>query len=468
MFTIGTKDNLTVEEAIELLKSSGCASSVVDDAITTGCAFGKSLDSDELFFDGTDIGVIENDTCAINGTLYARCDNCETWYLYDDGQDIGGSHFCDYDCAYEAGFEQCNRCGEWLYKDDAVVTGFGYYCDEYCAERDGLFQCCDCGEWFNDYDAHEVRDHGTICESCYGSGYYGYCECCEEFVTEDDYYGDGICCSCHNEYEHESLHEYGYTPNIEMFGSTDGNTKPYLGIELETDGGEDRVGYVDELDSLGYADRFWMTKDGSLDNGVEVTSQPMTLDEHIKCGMWEEITNAARAFGFKSHDGGRCGLHVHINRDFFGKSEKVQSAGGYKMMRLMQRFQAQFVTFSRRVNTRWCSFSTYENYSPKYNDGSLFEKSDKMCKGERAHAQAVNFEHRNTFEIRIFRGTLNIPTLYASFGLANGIARACKSHGEAWIESVNWYDLMAWIIADCDNATVRDHLKNYLTEKELY
>ena len=289
---------------------------------------------------------------------------------------------------------------------------------------------------------------------------------CLEYDDED---GEYYCEQC---YGIGNLHEYGYRPPIEFFG--DAAKSPFLGVELETDGGDDRSGYVRALSRLdGFDTHFWMTKDASLNNGVEITSHPCTLAYHAnELGeLYEEIRDTALARHFKSHDGGRCGLHVHVNRDFFGKSTDSQDVGGYKMMRLLQRYESKFTKFSRRRDNYWCRYATSDTYGPDEPGqpdevSSILMKSKKMS-GETRHEQALNFQHGATFEFRIFRGTLNLSTYFASLGLVNGIAHVAKMHSAHYIETVEWVDLMKDVLKACDEPKCREYLRDYLESKEL-
>lgn len=421
-----------------------------------------------------------NNTVDIDGIEYRYMVCCDEWEEADDDQlYIDGEWYCDTQCAHTSGFYQCERCGDWVHEDwdDTVYIEGDYYCDYECAESDGWRQCSCCGEWRCEDTVRWVHDD-CYCDYC--SRNACYCEECDEYVWDDEWNHEYDCCQFCAEHIHgaerpnrtrgNELHNYSYRETPVFYGNSDGNSHPFMGVELETDSGNDRAAYVTALSGLPLYHRFWLTEDGSLSNGVEIASHPMTLDEHISSGMWNDIRKTAVKHKFVSHNSGNCGMHVHINRDFFGKSEKAQHVGGLKMMRLMQRFKPQVMTFTRRTSDRWCRFETSRDYSPKnkaYNElYSLFGKALDMSY-ERDHSQAVNFQHSATFELRVFRGTLKLETLYASLAFAEGLAKYCKSHGEVTIENCTWYDLIEWILVDCSNTTARACLRNYLEAKGL-
>jgi len=412
---------------------------------------------------------------------WRRCHNCNEWHRADHEGCVPISNrrwFCSEDCAHEASYEVCPQCGNWFYLPYGITPTDSNetYCCEDCARNAGYQRCDHCEEWHDADDFHEVRSGGRWedwCDSCFDDDARACYECGNVYNENDMEYDDDddewYCRSC---FGAGALHEYGWHPCIEFYGNA--AKSPYLGVELETDGGSDRLGYVRALfRAEGFNDHFWMTKDGSLDNGVEVTSQPCTLAYHANelRPVYEGIRREALARGFQSHNGGRCGLHVHVNRDFFGKSVDSQDLGGYKMMRLLQRFEANFVRFSRRHDTYWCRFSTYETYGPDEvgepdEVGRTLEKAKKMS-GETRHEQALNFQHDDTFEFRIFRGTLNLSTFYAALGMVNGMCHVAKMHSMHYIESVEWSDLMRDVVSACDEPESRERLREYLDSREL-
>jgi len=416
---------------------------------------------------------------------YDKCENCGGWFPTDDGYGIDDSFYCSYECAEGDGWYSCEYCGEWIHEDDAIHPEDGpYFCSERCADRSDYTRCERCGEWVSRYDTFTVYRNGgseTWCEDCYDN-HSCTCQSCGERYDDDEVDWDGYCEDCRRDDDHsEYLHSYGYCPGIRFFGGNHNAPKPpmFLGVELETDGGHNRGDYCDELHHIeGFRERFWMTEDGSLNNGVEITSQPMTLAHHIEClEIYEQIKDAADSYGFRSHDGGYCGLHIHVNRSWFGKSTQVQDAGGYKVMRLMQRFEPQLMIFSRRTNDEWCRYRTGYDYTPKKTvpkinhkpnevEPPLKEKAERM-KYERAHSQCLNFQHSNTYEFRIFRGTLKWSTYFACLGLVDGICRTAVAHGSTWVEDVDWYTLVNEIVERCSEKYAKECLESFLDEKGL-
>lgn len=446
-------------------------------------------------------GYDEDSRFETNVALYAQstieCEGCGEVVAYvdangevhyrdqDDAVEFDGMTFCRSDCAYESGYDYCQRCGEWGHTDNMVyIEDVGYYCDSYCAERDGFVRCGHCGEWVCGYDAFAVVSSGvdqSWCESCYDLSSRSCCSCGTSYDEDDmtrDGYGDCYCPDCSSG-ESAHLHSYGHTPFLNFFDHGDPDPL-YLGIELETDGGSQRGSYCDELHELEVGGRsfrrhFWMTEDSSLDNGVEITGHPMTLGYVMAMsGMFEQIRQVAERYGFRSHDGGNCGLHVHVNKSFFGSTRVARENAYFRLLRLLQRHERKFYIFSRRQSTRWCEYKTLTDYAakddvvrilPHESQQNVFDKA-RHAAGNSFHSQCIGFR-AETLEFRIFRGTLKLSTLYASLAMVDGLCRAVREHGSYWCESVSWYDLMDEVVERTSDPTARECLANYLDEKGL-
>ena len=61
-------------------------------------------------------------------------------------------------------------------------------------------------------------------------------------------------------------------------------------------------------------DHIYIKHDGSLDDGMEIVTHPMTLECHCNEMPWQTVMQEAISMGYLSHQCGTCGLHVHVNR----------------------------------------------------------------------------------------------------------------------------------------------------------
>ena len=144
--------------------------------------------------------------------------------------------------------------------------------DEHCTT------CDHCGEtiWAND----TVQDDSiTLCPTCYDD-YYHRCECCGRIIHDNNTNWQGdmpYCDSCYDEFNDE-IEEYSYKPDPVFYG--DGNR--YLGVELEVDCGgkdDDNASKLKEI-ANSIHEHIYIKSDGSIDDGFEIVSHPMTLDYH--------------------------------------------------------------------------------------------------------------------------------------------------------------------------------------------
>lgn len=179
--------------------------------------------------------------------------------------------------------------------------------------------CESCGQriWRSD-DAGD--DHTHVCERCYGR-FYTTCEDCgriihinDAYLTDDD---DYICDSCHeNRVSPRKIRDYYYKPAPIFYGS--GNR--HYGVELEIDdAGEYNKNAGRILDVANESrEHLYIKHDGSLNDGMELVTHPMTLDYHMNTMPWEDVLDCAKELGYLSHRTNTCGLHIHVNRNSFG------------------------------------------------------------------------------------------------------------------------------------------------------
>ena len=82
-----------------------------------------------------------------------------------------------------------------------------------------------------------------------------------------------------------------------------GNEKRYFGVELEVDeGGKDNDNAA-SLKSIAnvHEGNIYIKSDGSLEDGFEIVSHPMTLEYHTEEMNWKEVLREAVSMGYRSH-----------------------------------------------------------------------------------------------------------------------------------------------------------------------
>ncbi|MGN0631927.1 MAG: amidoligase family protein [Ruminococcus sp.] len=347
----------------------------------------------------------------------------------------------------------CSHCGAIIDTDDYEELDGQIVCSD-CIEN--YTTTCDrCGAIIWDSDAYG-DDYTTLCRHCY-ENYYTRCAECDALIHNDDAYeysGEYYCSECYHDVRDRdsSIHEYNYKPEPIFYG----NGNRYFGIELEIDGAGKDDDYADEILDIANADStyIYIKSDGSLDDGMEIVSHPMTLDYHKKY-CWSDIMRKAVSLGYRSHQTSTCGLHIHINRTAFSDNREEQDEIISRILYFVEHHWNELLKFSRRSEytmNRWAARYGYE-HTPK-------AIMDKAKKGNNGRYAAVNLCNYHTVEFRMFRGTLKYNTFIAAIELVNRICDVAMYNTDESIAKISWSDFVAGI--------TEPELIRYLKERNLY
>ena len=355
----------------------------------------------------------------------------------------------------EQKMEKCIFCGAEHPAEEMLSMEGNPVCTECFDEH--TVECYHCGArvW---RDHAFSDDHITICRLC-RTNYYSTCARCGTFLSEGEacyYEGDDYCCDCFDEICEDTLiKSYDYKPTP-IFYPPYKPENVYLGVELEIDeGGEDTENARDLLD-VANDDRenIYIKHDGSLNEGMELVSHPMTLEEHMTNLPWAEICTKAIRLGYTSHDARTCGLHVHVSRASFGNEVQQEEVIG-RILYFMEAHWNELLKFSRRTQSqldRWASRYGFKD-SPK-------EVLDHAKKSGIGRYACVNLQNRRTIEFRIFRGTLRYQSFIAALQLTDSICKAAVSMSDEQFRSMTWSEFVS-------NLT-HTELIEYLKSKRLY
>lgn len=314
------------------------------------------------------------------------CDNCE---------DIGTEN----DNWYSVDNERwCVGCA-----DDSA-----YYCDRCCE------MSAECGYY--------IHDRGcNWCDHC-ASYYATWCDECEHY-TEDN------CENCDGDTQdgRRVVHDYSYRPDP-VFHVTKDNERLFFGFELEM---EFPNGYRGEAakfayDALEPDDFAYLKNDGSLDEGFELVTHPMTfdflMDNEASAEVWNSIETMKNKYDARSFHTRTCGFHIHISRTGF--------KGGAHMHRFLNLVYSNPTFYSKlagRKSDQWAKFDdVYRHHYDPITDQHSVVKSlkdklhhDRMYGNDSDRYSAVNTRNSHTLEMRIFKGTMDINALKAHIQLAH-------------------------------------------------
>ncbi|MEM1486365.1 amidoligase family protein [Oscillospiraceae bacterium PP1C4] len=348
-------------------------------------------------------------------------ETCEIHQMYE----IGDDQLCA-SCADDLTVT-CERCDERIYLDDNAGT-------------DSFALCSDC------YEAHYTNCTHCNCLITLSDAYY------------DDDSDDPYCYDCNYDRQQEDdyIHDYSYKPVPIFYG--DGNL--YMGVELEIDDAGKSDGNAQMLTELANrtCEHIYIKSDGSLDDGLEIVTHPMTLDYHLHQMPWREVMGKALEMGYCSHRTGTCGLHVHVNRSFFGDTVEIQEQAISRVLYFVEHHWAELLQFSRRTEQQLKRWAARYGYKER-----PYEILDTAKKGYGGRYTCVNIFNRDTIELRIFRGTLKYNTLAATLQLVKEICNVAILLSDEELAAQSWSAFVESL-----DKTKMPELITYLKERRLY
>lgn len=365
---------------------------------------------------------------------------------------------------FETNCFTCKDCGDICWTDDGewVYNGSGdpvkYICNS-CQQTGEYYICDHCGHLVYEEDCM-TDGYTTVCDSCVSRYDYHRCERCGDIHREDEmreYGGDWYCLDCVPDEDSsfsKYVKNYGYKPYPNFLSEQKVPSERnalFMGVELEIDKGERPCACAEKLAEIEtYDDEFYMKHDGSLEDvGIEIVSHPATLSYHLNRFQWKEVFSTAKKFGYKSHDAGTCGLHVHVSRAYLAAdengvtSEDREELNTAKIILFVEKHWDEMVRFSRRDRyqlDRWakCPDSAI---TPEDEIGNIKYKLYNLTDDR---YQAVNLCNSSTIEFRLFRGTLNLNTFKATLEFVQLLCDYCKEHNLKEVLDSSWDDLISW------------------------
>lgn len=361
---------------------------------------------------------------------------------------------------YEEALEEketfvCEYCGEAVSGDEGTLFDNEMLCDTCLDQR--TFICFECGSrrWEGEANSYCGNE---ICDSCYDYN-FSSCEECgrtirnEEANYIDEYDDMPYCDDCFHS-KKKIINNYDYKPEPLFYGSG-----LFYGIELEIDeGGEDSDNASVLLDIANkYEEHIYIKHDGSLTNGMEMVSHPMSLNYHTKIMPWHKIMAKALDMGYYSHKCGTCGLHVHVGRNELGDSPRDQESTIGRILYFIEKFWDKLIVFSRRTENQLVKWAKRHGLldSPK----NTLEEAKRNKSGRYV---CLNLQNYHTIEFRLFRGTLKYSTFLATLQMVDEICTVAKKLNDEEFQTLNWADFINGI-----NKELKPELMTYLRDRKL-
>lgn len=375
-----------------------------------------------------------------------RCPNCGHMTDESDTTEHDGEPHCSY-CVTHC--ESCER---------SMISEDGYYLSDEMICADCMWRCDHCRQEQNPRrERYTIANGEDICPGCAED--YRSCDHCGDLYHVDSlhYRGDSVYC---DDCQPESGAIAGYHSSrrhVRPLPSpfTRALAGRFFGVELEVEATGDRDAAADKIDAWvngqantitadGHSDRvLYFEEDGSLDDGFEMISAPMGLDDHSR--LWKTVLTPSLTKGLKSHDTTTCGLHVHVSRATLSElqiSKIVCFVNDPDNRRIIE-------SVARRYDSGYCHVSEKKLGTAHRDNGNRY--------------QAVNLCNARTIEFRIFRGTLRYGSVMAALELCNAIVSFCDSGSGAG------FNLKTPAFLDFVNsAAMRKHtayLRLYLSDK---
>lgn len=354
----------------------------------------------------------------------------------------------------------CSNCREEIPLDQRCEFEDSQLCPR-CLEEETTV-CSVCGEriWADD---NAGTSETPLCQGCYDRSYTN-CERCGDLIRIEDacYAPDDeeeeypMCGSCYSRMErNNAIQDYYYKPAPQFFGVG----PRFFGVELEIDGAGESDHNAWELLNIANGEgekRLYCKHDGSLDDGFELVTHPMSLRYHMEKMPWDKILRRASEMGYTSHQAGTCGLHVHVSRDAFGNTEAEQDTAIARVLYFFEKNWEELLKFSRRTQRqldRWAA-----RYGYKEQPRDILEHAKKGSHAGRY--TCVNLQNHNTIEFRIFRGTLKYNTFIAILQMVDRICDVALFLSDDEIKAMSW----SAFVAGCQ----APELIQYLKERRLY
>ena len=356
----------------------------------------------------------------------------------------------------------CEICSQSLSRSEHMIFDGQKLCS-HCLEVHTLL-CSECGErlWANDNAGS--RDT-PLCQECYDDNYTTCSRCGSLFRESEAYYENSdeyderpYCSSCfHSLAQDGCIHDYYYKPEAIFYGEG----PRYFGVELELDNGGECTAHANALLKIANQEGAYayIKHNGSLSDGLEVVTHPLSLEYQLHRMPWERLCGAALSMGYVSHQASTCGLHVHISRQAFGKTERSQDAAIARVLYFFEKHWEELLKFSRRTPRqleRWAA-----RYGYKEQPMELLDYAKKGGHGGRY--TCVNLQNRDTVEFRMFRGTLKPNTIFATLELLDRICDLAVCLSDEELKAVAWTSFVGGIQREACPELVQ-----YLKERQLY
>lgn len=251
------------------------------------------------------------------------------------------------------------------------------------------------------------------------------------------------------------IHNYNYKPAKMHFYSKEkediNKNNLYLGIELEISGSSKDSDSEEDAKEIvkvfketlvnkkaPIEDVVYFKHDGSI-NGFEIVFHPHTVKAYHEYN-WKKFFSTIKRLGY-TNDDSKAGFHIHISRSYF-RDESQQNEALAKLVFLMYKFKTEIEPLAGRKDSDYATYSAKALKRVKENDflGTFRWYCDSCGK-----YSAINCQHEDTFEIRIFDGVTDKVRLIDILNLVENLCVIVKCTSITDITKVRLEDFMPFL-----------------------
>ena len=304
------------------------------------------------------------------------------------------------------------------------------------------------------------------------------CRCCNSIVDKSQIVG-AYCEKCLTEPGSLAYRfsYHGYNEPYTIYENVDQSKVALFGAEIERDYlgrysyfdddlkhacvGAVKTIYGNKLNSFNVERKAVFMKDGSLtEDGIEWITFPQTYKGYKKeKDKINEVLQIMKKFNFGNSK--KAGNHIHINRKFFGDTDQNKDDSrfaGAKMALLINEFWKEFIAIAKREETGYT-----QKPSQNKND-KIFSLVAKTICDECNHAVAVNLQHNQTIEIRIWSGIDNASDLLLYLDLTQALATFAKKKSLETCQKAKLEDIFVYLV---DKKEHLQEIKTRLNDKNI-
>jgi len=381
-----------------------------------------------------------------------ECAVCDTAIEPDDVFHTDSDQVVCSDCV-----RQCERCNETGTSEDdySEVDGRRIWCD-HCASNYANY-CASC-EQYSSGGTTYIADRGDYwCEWCTQDN-SSYCDDC------DNYYAEG-CMDCSQ--EPETIHDYSYRPDL-IFHTTDKDERLFFGMEIEL---ECRNGRYDPAEYAGRLEEYdlaYLKSDGSLNDGFEIVTHPMTHDffKNEATEFWDTLAVLRDRYRVVTWGARTTGIHIHISRTGFKGGPHM-----HRFLNLVYSNQGLYSTIAGRESDRWAKFDDVNTAVPIGVDSDGYRSyktvrkfNDKIMDGRNTDRySAVNTQNRDTLELRIFKSSTKPERIKGYMDLAHASVEYTRNLTLQQVKDGALSDI-AFIEYIRENGSLYEHLVGLLDQ----